>query len=476
MDDASARRLSAAAAAAVFVFAWSLTTHGKYSASGDEPHYLMVAESLRTDRDLDVANNYAQNDGRLFGHDGLDMGPHAKRSRTGVVESVGDIGLPVLLLPIYSAAEWISDLPSVETLTRVRMSRGLFAYSIVTTSLVALTATCTGFVTYSLALATESTLSPLVFTFAVISPPIVPYTFLVFPETIALAITMIVLWYTESREHRPSRTALPALCLVLGLLPWIHRKYAFYAAGLLLLLWIRRRRDWDRLSRRSRLSAVLAFLLPPLALGLWSWHEWGTIGGPQMTERVPFSGAGFFDGLLGLWIDRAHGVMPCALIYAFVPAAVWHERKRAWPFLVPVALLYLPMAAYIDWTAGFSTAARYLVPTLPLLLMPLAAAVATRPRFRNAFAVAAAAQLVVDAVIWQHPRYLWPTSLDQNPLLGSFGNAGALLARAFPTIAASGIQSRSLLVPALLVALPFAVSESARSGRLLRTASSTVAT
>ena len=50
-------------AAIVFLFTWTLTTHGKYSASGDEPHYLMIAESLRTDGDLNVANNYLQNDG-----------------------------------------------------------------------------------------------------------------------------------------------------------------------------------------------------------------------------------------------------------------------------------------------------------------------------------------------------------------------------------------------------------------------------
>jgi len=44
--------------AIIFLFVWSLTTHGKYSASGDEPHYLMITQSLAADGDLDVANNY----------------------------------------------------------------------------------------------------------------------------------------------------------------------------------------------------------------------------------------------------------------------------------------------------------------------------------------------------------------------------------------------------------------------------------
>src|SRR6266850_2279275 len=70
-------------AAFVFVAIWGLTTHGKYSASGDEPHYLLVSRSLVADRDLDLANNYAANDGRLVGHDGLVAGPHARPARGG---------------------------------------------------------------------------------------------------------------------------------------------------------------------------------------------------------------------------------------------------------------------------------------------------------------------------------------------------------------------------------------------------------
>lgn len=31
--------------ATVFIACWTLTTHGKYPVSGDEPHYLMVAEA-----------------------------------------------------------------------------------------------------------------------------------------------------------------------------------------------------------------------------------------------------------------------------------------------------------------------------------------------------------------------------------------------------------------------------------------------
>src|SRR5204862_4243008 len=91
-------------AAFVFIAIWGLTTNGKYSASGDEPHYLLVSLSLAADRDLDLENNYAANDGRLIGHDQLTAGPHARRARDGRLLSTHDIGLPILLTPVYAIA------------------------------------------------------------------------------------------------------------------------------------------------------------------------------------------------------------------------------------------------------------------------------------------------------------------------------------------------------------------------------------
>src|SRR5439155_22079409 len=101
---------------------------------------LMIAESLVTDHDLDVANNYARNDGRLFGHDHLDMGLHAVRSRTGRVLSIHDVGLAVALAPVYAVARAVAQYPSEGLLRRFRMDRGLFAYSLIGLFLIAVTA------------------------------------------------------------------------------------------------------------------------------------------------------------------------------------------------------------------------------------------------------------------------------------------------------------------------------------------------
>ena len=106
-------RVSRKAALAVFLFAWTLITHGKYSASGDEPHYLMVTHSIVVDHDMDVANNYADNDGRFFGHDRLEMGLHAVPARNGHVRPIHDVGLAValdwgLIVPVIKRADDLS--------------------------------------------------------------------------------------------------------------------------------------------------------------------------------------------------------------------------------------------------------------------------------------------------------------------------------------------------------------------------------
>jgi hypothetical protein len=421
----------------VFLFAWTLTTHGKFSASGDEPHYLIIAESLRADRDLDLANNYAADDGRLFGHAGLEMGSHARRSPAGGLRSVHDIGLPFAVLPVYSVAQRLAQLPSERLLRRFKMSRGLFAYSIVAVFLIAVCALAFGLFAQAVGEWAGSRRAVVAVAAAAISPPIVSYTFLVFPETIALAVTLVVLWYALDRKPHGAVPTL-VIALAVGLLPWVHRKYTFYVWGLLFLLLVRRKRALADLQTSTLAAAGLLFVLPQVALYLWTWHQWGTIAGPQLVDTLPFSGQAFARGLAGLWIDRVHGVFACGPLFLLAPACCWLERRTAWPFLVPAALLYLPMAAFVDWIGGFSTAARYIVPALPLVLVPMA--LALRRRFvARLFVALLVLQIPIDMVVWQHPRTLWPGRGTTNPALQSLGFLGRCYERAFPSIWTDGV-------------------------------------
>lgn len=403
-----------AALTAIFLLSWGLTTHGKYSATGDEPHYLMVAQSLWADGDLDVGNNYLQRDGALFGAAGLQPELHARAGRAGRILPVHDVGVPFVLLPVYVVATKLATIPSEAVLKRFRMNRGLFAYSLISLVMIALVM-CAGALTIDAlrhAGVTERHAAAIVLV-AWLAPPILSNSFLVFPEPFALLVTAWALleW---TAPPGPWRVRDSAFVLALGLLPWMHRKYALYALVLFgIVLW---RRRAGGLSRKTPLLALTVFVLPQLVLGLWTLHYWGNLTGPLALDGAPFSLSAFSHGAPGIWLDRENGLLWCAPVYALLPAAWWLRRSELGPWLLAVAALLIPAAAHDQWWGGFSPAGRFLVPLIPVFCLAGAALLERRSTRYAAFALLVP-QLFISAYGWQHPRALWPQGDGENRIL-----------------------------------------------------------
>jgi len=121
----------------VFLIVWGLTTHGKFSLTGDEPHYLLMAESLRVDGDLDLANDYAPAPGDQRREPPREQ--HARLDRFGALRSMHEPGLAVLLLPVHVAATWLAETVPPARLAAFRMTPVLFAYALVSLFMLALT-------------------------------------------------------------------------------------------------------------------------------------------------------------------------------------------------------------------------------------------------------------------------------------------------------------------------------------------------
>ena len=121
----------------VFLVIWGLTTHGKFSLTGDEPHYLVMAESLRADGDLDLGNNYAPSASPLA-PEPVAIEQHARLDRRGRLRSVHDPGVAMLLLPVYAVAVQVAGAVPAAALASVRMTPGLFIYAIVSLAQLAL--------------------------------------------------------------------------------------------------------------------------------------------------------------------------------------------------------------------------------------------------------------------------------------------------------------------------------------------------
>jgi hypothetical protein len=153
-----------------------------------------------------------------------------------------------------------------------------------------------------------------------------------------------------------------------------------------------------------------------------------------MLDSLPFTPDKWQAGSLGLLFDRERGLFSYAPIYLLAPACfalTW--RTSRW-LLAPVLALYLPMTVYVDWAAGFSPAARYLVPLMPLLALPVLRALQFRPVRIVAIALVVF-QILIGVAIWQHPRVLWQKQLGTNQALERIPIVGPMYERALPSIA-----------------------------------------
>jgi hypothetical protein len=455
------RRANVLVPIAFFLVVWTLTTHGKFSNSGDEPHYLMVAESLWSDGDLDVANNYRNGDGRWFGNETLEAGPHVRATLDGRVWSTHDVGLAVAVLPVYVAATRASVLLPDSLLVTIRQPRGLFAYSLVSLSLVVLTALGLGLLINGFSQHAPAARAALVVLVVGLSPPVLSHAFLVFPETVAFFIVCLVVWLAVVPDSELTTRRVAFVVAVVGLMPWLHRKYSFLVFGLVFLL-VSRHAGWLR-QQPPRLLAGLAVLavLPQGLLHAWTLHAWGTFGGPQMVDALPFAPASAVAGGLGLLFDRERGLAGYAPVYLIVPACWALSWKIYRPWLVPLAVLFLPMAAFSGWFAGFSPAARHLVPLVPLAVAPVAEALRYRA-IRIAAMGIVVFQAAIGVVVWRYPRTLWPKEQGTNDALASIPWVGHAYERLLPSILTGDSIAWGLTVLAVLAAGSAALVWSAR--------------
>ena len=443
--------------ACLFVFVWGLNTHGKNSAAGDESHYLAVTRSLANDGDLDLANNYNPPN---------EPGPHARTAVNGRLESVHDIGLPILLVPAYLVASRVSAVAPISIVQRFRMTRPLLEYAIISLFMLALVCAGVAMLARGLTGVTTGVRAMAVAAAMGVSPPVLSHSSLLFPEEIAFVVACGMVWWMHQRAPRAWTTW--TLAASLGLLPWFHRKFSlFVLAGVIALVgsrlsyWKTHRRSWW-------VGLASLVVLPQVAFHVWTIVTWGNIGGPQMLDGLPFSWAGTGRGLAGLLMDRQSGLVSYAPIY--LPVIAWWmlaPRRSRW-LLVPAASLLLPMSSYVVWWAGFSPAARYLVPIMPFF----AVAAAESLEFAVVrWATAALMTLEMPLVLyaWQHPRLLWPTG-DGNPLLNRLGPLGRLDQTFLPAVQLGdvrGIVRAALVIVALNVGL-FYAARMVRSRRISR--------
>jgi hypothetical protein len=344
----SAAAVLAIVGVAYAVIAWRVQE--RVGPHGDEPHYLMVAESLLRDHDLRLEQDYAERRYAAFTRE--EIAPHYRvRGRGGAIYSVHAVGLSLLVLPAYA----LGGYPGVS------FFMAALALLLVREILRLLVAVGVG---ERPALGLASLLA--------LSPPLVQYVGLVFTEVAAaLVLARALRGILAPAPWRPRDVI--AWALPLCALPWFNVRYAPVTAIVLAGALLAR--------PARRVAAALAAVALVSAAGIMLYHRalYGFVD-PRLVwgARPEFSLATLGEGLPGLALDQEFGLLPYAPLFAFcLPGMVRLARERTRLGAVALALLLAVVGtagSWHMWRGGFNPPARFLVPLLPVFAVALARA------------------------------------------------------------------------------------------------------
>ncbi len=340
---ADPRRAPLLAAGGAVLLLWASAWHmAPRHPDGDEPDYLIIAQSLLHDGDLQIENNHRRFDYEAY-HDGELPPSYLQRGRNGQIYPVHAPGLPVLLLPAMAVAGYPGAVATVVLLCAAGVGLLWRLCWLVTDS-----APAAWFGTAAAALAA----------------PFFLHAFVVFPDAPAGVLCLVAVWaFVEPSRFRGWRLAWPALAL--GWLPWMHTRYAVLAAGLGLGVVLMQRRE-------RRVTEWLWFVVPAAAAAAaWFAFFWVIYGTPNPAapygaytqtawRQVP-------PGLAGLIVDQQFGLLANAPVLALVAVGVWRARAAgltgpAWVIVGTAVAYTLLTASYRMWWGGLSAPARFLGP------------------------------------------------------------------------------------------------------------------
>lgn len=341
----------------------------------DEPHYLLIMQSMVRDRDLELTNDYdgAYEDlyaGRLPDRHIVQVG-NAQRP-------IRDLGLPLLGALPFALARRTGVLVLMCVLGAVFAWR---SYALLR----------------SLAFGRDAAL--LAAGSTALLHPLFTYTTQVYPDLPA-ALAVLLAAEAVAAPLSPRRVAFAsALC---GALAWLTLRADFIGVGMGLVLLV-------QALRARRLALVLAAIIP----GALVVAAYAAVGGTMFGIWLPSAGYVVIReqqvvvaytpwiGIPGLLFDRTFGLLshaPLAALAAVGLVPLWH-RARALGSVALAALAagWLLEVAYIGmvqyWWADGSPSSRYLLASLPLLLCAAAEGFA---RLRGALAWG----LVLAAAAW----------------------------------------------------------------------------
>ncbi len=359
---------------------------------GDEPHYLVITQSLLLDRDLKIENNHRRGD--YHAYFGGALPPHyIQRGRDGEIYSIHAPGLSAMVAPAFAIG----------------------GYRAVVLLLIVVAACGSALAWHLGDLATRRTDAAWFGWAAVtLSATAIFHSFSVYPDGPGGVIALTGVWaiLRAGEERGSGATSVRPWLLhgaALALLPWMHSRFALLAGcvGALVLLRL-------PLTKNPAAKAA-AFLSVPIVSAV-AWLSFFFVIYGRLDPSAPYGSTRDFSlafvpgGLTGLLFDQRFGLVANApvLLFGFAGLILMLRRRteidgapggrRLALELLFVIVPYLVTAtSYAMWWAGWSAPARFANPAVFLLAIPCAVLWASAGH--RATRVVAAAALAMTAAM-----------------------------------------------------------------------------
>ncbi len=344
--------------------------------TGDEPHYLVISQSILRDHDLKIENNHRQGDYLQY-YFGPLKPDFLRRGVNGEIYSIHAPGLPVVVAPALA----------------------LFGYRGVVVFLALLSAWATS-LTWTAAWRVTSDAAASWFGWAAVAltAPFFFQSFVVYPDAPGAAVVMVGVLALAGGQ-RLSTKRLAATGAALAILPWLHTRYVAAAVVLGVMILARQwtQRDVpdsadtvdplviiDKAGRARRAATLL--LIPMVSAACWFGFFYAIYGSPD--PRGPYGGdtqsaiANLSRGVVGLLFDQQFGVLPAAPVFLCALAGLAVLIRRSPRLATELAMLVAPyglvVATYQMWWGGNSSPGRFLIPVILPMAIPAAVWFQTR--------------------------------------------------------------------------------------------------
>jgi hypothetical protein len=316
---------------------------------GDEAHYALMAHSIATDGDFDLADDYEEVAAGAPWAGGKRAGQTLDRHliRTGDREVFAHpVGLPVFAAPLIAVQQWLAPGSAPDLVL------GLLALAVTFSALVA---GCRGLGT----LLNDPRRGALIGLAAYFSSPRWYYSRTFLTEPFIWAWSVLSLVALQAR-----RMILASVFLGLAL---AMKETAVLIVGPILALAVLAlgiRRAW-MLCIGPALAGVL-FVLKNVWLGL-----------EPLATFQPYRIGNPLEGLVGFLIDPTRGLLWFAPLLSIAILGWWSrgggraQRLQALGSAIVFLSYFLVSACWIDWRGGSGYGPRLLVPVLPALIFPL---------------------------------------------------------------------------------------------------------